>query len=99
VAARIEFARQAFAHLERIFEFVAAHSPQLALSVTQKIRSAIEILEVHPLIGRRVEDGLRELVISQGKGGYVALYRFVEDEAVVWVLGIRHQRDVGYAGE
>ncbi|MDZ7841325.1 MAG: hypothetical protein U5R46_10985 [Gammaproteobacteria bacterium] len=32
---------------------------------------------VHPLIGRRVQGEIRELVISYGKTGYVVLYRFL----------------------
>jgi hypothetical protein len=35
----------------------------------------VDILKRHPEIDRPVEDGLRELVISRGRTGYVALYR------------------------
>jgi hypothetical protein len=33
-------------------------------------------MEKHPLIGRVVEKGYRELVISRGRSGYLALYRY-----------------------
>jgi hypothetical protein len=39
---------------------------------------------------------MRELVISFGKSGYVALYRFIAHLGVVRVLAIRHQRELDY---
>jgi hypothetical protein len=43
-----------------------------------------------------VECGLRELVISRGRSGYIALYGVEPIEDVILVLAIRHQRDVGF---
>jgi plasmid stabilization system protein ParE len=60
------------------------------------IRSAVENLAAHPLVGRRIEGDLRELVISLGETGYVALYRFVVLQDQVRVLALRHQREIGY---
>jgi plasmid stabilization system protein ParE len=47
-------------------------------------------------VGRRVEGEIRELVISSGATGYIALYRFVVKEDQVRVLALRHQREIGY---
>lgn len=66
------------------------------LSDTSAIRSAVENLAAHPLVGRRIEGDLRELVISFGATGYIALYRFVVQEDQVRVLALRHQREIGY---
>lgn len=63
------------------------------------IASAVELLARHPQIGRRVEYYMRELVISHGKTGYVALYDFDPDQDVVVILAIRHQREAGYEDE
>jgi plasmid stabilization system protein ParE len=60
------------------------------------IQSAVENLSDHPLVGRRVEGDLRELIISFGATGYVALYRFLVLGNEVRVLALRHQKDVGY---
>lgn len=49
------------------------------------------------MIGRPVEEDLRELVISRGKSGYVALYGFFETEDVVLVVAVRHQREAGFS--
>ena len=53
------------------------------------------LLERHPLIGRLVDDALRELIISRGKSGYVALYSYERNSDTILILTIRHQREVG----
>jgi plasmid stabilization system protein ParE len=60
------------------------------------IQSAVDNLRAHPLIGRRVEGEMRELVISYGRTGYVALYRFVVLQDEVRILALRHQREIGF---
>lgn len=95
--ARLEFAARAEADLDRIFQFVAAEDPSAAGPVTALIIEALQILERHPLIGRPTAHDLRELVISRGKSGYMALYQYFEKEDVVMVLALRHQREAGYS--
>jgi len=68
---------------------------EAAPGARELLREAIVILERHPLIGRGVERGLRELVVSRGKTGYLALYDYEEEEDTVIVLAIRHQREAG----
>jgi plasmid stabilization system protein ParE len=68
----------------------------VATAAAIAIRSAIESLAAHPLIGRRVHGEIRELVISYGATGYVALYRFLVRQSQVRILAIRHQREIGY---
>jgi hypothetical protein len=46
--------------------------------------------------GTAFEGELRELIISYGHSGYVALYRFVVSRDEVRILTIRHQREVGF---
>jgi len=92
--ARLIYARRAFADLDRLTKFLDDDP-----AVIDVIASAIEMLARHPQIGRRVEHDLRELVISRGKTGYVALYDFDPDEDVVVILAIRHQREAGYEDE
>jgi hypothetical protein len=60
------------------------------------VRSAVETLAIHPLVGRRVEGDLRELVISFGATGHIALYRFLVQQDEVRVLALRSQREIGY---
>lgn len=94
--ARVVYSAEAFADLERIIEFLLESSPDGAASALSQIRSAIAILESHPRVGRRVDTHRRELVISHGASGYLALYRVDASSALVRVLRIRHQREAGY---
>ncbi|MEW5708224.1 MAG: type II toxin-antitoxin system RelE/ParE family toxin [Pseudomonadota bacterium] len=94
--AQVVYSANALAHLERLFDYLADYDPGAALDSARAIRSAIEAIAQHPLIGRRVSGELRELVISYGKTGYVALYRFVPAKGQVRVLAIRHQRELDY---
>lgn len=94
----IVFDEHALADLERIFEFHFERDPPTALDPIDKIRSAVTVLDMHPRIGRPIGAGstLRELIISQGKTGYVALYEYSPVEKLIRVLAIRHQREAGY---
>jgi plasmid stabilization system protein ParE len=73
-----------------------AENPAASLAAVDAIQSAVENLAAHPLVGRRVEGDLRELVISFGATGYIALYRFVVQQDEVRVLALRQQREIGY---
>jgi plasmid stabilization system protein ParE len=94
--AQVIYSDEAFTDFERIIEFLLETSPEAATQALDGIRSAIAILEAHSFIGRRVDDQIRELVISRGVTGYLALYRFDSSLDVVRVLRIRHQREAGY---
>ena len=94
--AQVSYTENALANLERAFEFLAQQDPGTAARAAAAIREAVQTLARHPLIGRPVDEGLRELVISFGKTGYVALYRFVPQRDEIRVLGLRHQRELDY---
>ena len=94
--AQIVYSESALANLERVFEFLAEHEPQAALGAARSMVEAIETLSNHPLIGRTIAGELRELVISYGKTGYIALYRFLPLQDQVRILAIRHQRELDY---
>lgn len=94
--ATVRLTARAFAHLEQIFEFIAASEPKRALTTVQRIREGVMILEHHPLIGRPVEDGRRELIVSRGRSAHVVLYRWIPAEETVLVLALRDARQAGY---
>jgi plasmid stabilization system protein ParE len=75
---------------------VRDQNPAAARDAVTAIQSAVDNLAAHPLIGRRIEEEVRELVISYGQTGYVALYRFVIPQNEVRILAIRHQRELGF---
>jgi plasmid stabilization system protein ParE len=96
--ARLVLSARAFADLERIFEFVAVSHPDRAIETVHRIRDGVLILEQHPMMGRQVEDGRRELVMGRGVEAYLALYRWMPAMNVVLVLAVRNAREAGYQG-
>jgi plasmid stabilization system protein ParE len=84
--------------LERCRRFLAAKAPQAAKRAAQAIERQFLLLETMPDIGRPFADlpELRELLISFGDSGYVALYRHIPVEDAVYVLAFRHQKEAGY---
>jgi addiction module RelE/StbE family toxin len=94
--AEVVYSARCLQDIERAFHFLRDENPAAAVVAVAAIQSAVENLKAHPLIGRRVEGELRELVISYGRTGYVALYRFVIGRDEVRILALRHQREMGY---
>jgi len=94
--AQVVYSGNALDNLERVFEFIFEHDPQAAAGAASAICEAVDTLANHPLIGRTVFGELRELVISYGKTGYIALYRFLPVQDQVRILAIRHQRELDY---
>ncbi|PWB41057.1 MAG: addiction module toxin RelE [Rhodocyclales bacterium] len=94
---RLVFAPGALRDIERLTEFLIEQDAYAAGATARILIEGLGILKQHPLIGREAEAGLRELVISRGRSGYVALYRFDVATDTALVLAIRHQREGGYA--
>ena len=94
----IVFDSEALDNLDSIFELNAKRGPYTALDHVEVVRSAVSMLDMHPEIGHLVGRGsaLRELVISHGKTGYLALYEYSQAEHLVRVVAVRHQRKAGY---
>jgi plasmid stabilization system protein ParE len=94
--ATIVYSARALEHIERAFQSLPDRNPLAAAKAAQVIQSAVLTLAAHPLVGRRVEGEIRELIISYGHSGYLALYRFVVAIDEVRILAIRHQRGLGF---
>jgi len=94
--AQIVYSARALENLDRAFTSSLAGDRAAEAAAAAAIESGVNNLAAHPLVGRRVEGDIRELVISFGATGYIALYRFVVQEDQVRVLGLRHQREIGY---
>jgi plasmid stabilization system protein ParE len=94
--AQIIYSDAAFADFERVVEFLLDSSPASVDEVVENIQSAVMILTDHPLISRKRDAFRRELVISYGRSGYVAMYRYDAAYDVVRILRVRHQREAGF---
>jgi toxin ParE1/3/4 len=95
--ARVELAPEIADDFDRILDHLLRHQAADARSRMEDILRAIDVLERNPLIGRPVRADLRELVIGRRTRGYVALYRYVAELDMVFVLAIRGQKEAGYA--
>ena len=98
--ARLIYTEAALADLVRLADFLLANEPVAATQTASLIEEAVQVLRNHPLIGREAEEGIRELLVSRGRSGYVVMYSIEQAmEEVVLVLAIRHQRECGYSRE
>lgn len=94
--ATVVYSARALDHLEEAFEVLRRENLRAAKRSVAAIRSAATLLAEHPLAGRRLSGDIRELIISFGQTGYVALYRFIPARKEVRILAIRHQRELHY---
>lgn len=94
--AQLIYAERALVDLERLTDFLLETDPLAAAETVGLIAEAVGVLKRHPLMGRPVESELRELVISRGRTGYIALYSVEAAQDAVLILAIRHQREAGY---
>jgi plasmid stabilization system protein ParE len=94
---RLFLSRAAFDDLLRLEEFLAESEDPLAGELLDFILDALHVLTHQPGIGRPVEGGLRELIISRRRSGYLARYEFDQVRDLVLVARIRHQRESGYS--
>ena len=84
--------------LDRIVAHLEAHEADDIAARIADILESLELLQRHPLIGRPTQPPRRELVIGHGGRGYVARYRHDALDDMVVVLGLRAQREAGFAG-
>jgi plasmid stabilization system protein ParE len=94
---RLIWSPAALADIQRIYRFLAEKNGLAAREAVKAIRQSVKILEQHPEVGRPIvemEPEYREWPIAFGSSGYLALYRF--DGQLAIIVALRHQREVGY---
>jgi plasmid stabilization system protein ParE len=96
---RIEFEQEAIDDLKRLHEFLLTAAPEYADESLDRIHQSFKTLEIIPHSCRKAniqtDRNLRELVIDQGKSGYLALFEIRPDNCVL-ILAVRHQRESDY---
>ncbi|MDP1606010.1 MAG: type II toxin-antitoxin system RelE/ParE family toxin [Rhodocyclaceae bacterium] len=98
---RVRFTEEAEADLIRLYDFILdrdAADWAVADRALQAIKAGIRTLELTPFTCRKADGGspfLRELVISFGVAGYVALFE-IDNAETITVLALRHQRESDY---
>ena len=69
--------------------------PHVEARVAGTVESLLLLMR-HPLIGRPLGTGERELVIGEGSRGYVALYRYDPLDDAVEVQALGGQGEAGF---
>ena len=83
--------------MQRLYRFVALKNPDAARRAAKSIREGVGLLANHPEAGRLVPEmqpEFREWPIRFGESGYIALYRYDDQTAII--LSVRHQKEAGY---
>ncbi|MDO8990990.1 MAG: type II toxin-antitoxin system RelE/ParE family toxin [Sideroxyarcus sp.] len=94
---RLIWSPAALNDVQRAYRFLITKNILAAREAVKAIRLSVRILEQHPEVGRPIEGmepEYREWPIAFGSSGYVALYRFDGQTAII--VALRHQREVGY---
>lgn len=95
---KVRFTRTAKDDIERFYTFLAEQDVIAAQHALASITKAIDLLKSFPFTCRKVSSNdpfLRELVLSFGINGYVALFE-IENDELVTILCLRHQREDDY---
>ncbi len=95
---RVRYTREAKKDLERLYRFLLDQDLQAARRAKDAITRAMEFLKDFPFACRKATPDnpfWREMLISFGQSGYVALFE-IEDKTTVTILAMRHQREEDY---
>ena len=94
---RLIWSPPALLDVQRLYRFLAEKNIDAAKRAVKAIREGVKVVAQQPGTGRPVQDmepQYREWLIDFGDSGYVALYRYDGQTAVI--VAVRHQREAGY---
>ena len=94
---RLIWSPEALLDIQRHYRFLAEKSPDAAKRAVKAIREEVNILATSPEVGRpavEMDQEFREWLVDFGDSGYIALYRYDGETAVI--VAVRHQKEVGY---
>ena len=94
---RLIWSAPALRDVQRLYRFLAEKNIDAAKRAVKSIRDGVKVIALQPGIGRPAQDmepDYREWMIDFGNSGYVVLYRYDGETAVI--LALRHQRELGY---
>jgi len=97
VTYRVRYTQVARDDLLRLYAFLLEVDRE-AKRALGTIDKSVDMLKAFPFTCRKADPAnpfLRELLVSFGSSGYVALYE-IEDDQTITILAIRHQREVDY---
>lgn len=93
---RIELAPEVADDFDRILDHLGQYQVENPGARIREIIEAINVLGHSPMLGRPAQHDKHELVSGHRSHGYVALYRYIVEVDIVFVLAVRSQREAGY---
>lgn len=94
---RLIWSPPALLDIQRLYRFLAEKNIDAAKRAVKAIREGVKVVAQQPGMGRPVQDmepQYREWLIDFGDSGYIALYRYDGQTAVI--VAVLHQKEVGY---
>ena len=90
---QIVWTQAAIADLNRHYDFIKLNDSDAATRAVQAIASSAESLQENPRRGAIVDEvaGLRKLIVSFGKYGYIIHYAILENDVII--LRVYHGRE------
>ena len=95
MSCQIRYSKSAKEDLLRLYSFLVEQDLAAARKALDTIRKGVEFLRDFPFTCRKATSDdplLREMIISFGARGYVALFE-IEDNKTITILAVRHQRE------
>ena len=94
---RLIWSPAALIDVQPLYRFLAEKNKGAAQRAVKAIRESVKIISHQPEMGRppeKMEPEYREWLIDFGDSGYIALYHFDGETAVI--VAVRHQKEAGY---
>ena len=94
---RLIWSPPALLDIQRRYRFLAEKNIDAAKRAAKAIREGVKVVAQQPGMGRPVQDmepQYREWLIDFGDSGYIALYHYDGQTAVI--VAVRHQKEVGH---
>jgi len=91
------WAPAALLDIQRLYRFLAEKNIDAAKNAVKAIRGSVKVLATQPEVGRPADDmepEYREWIIDFGASGYIVLYHYQGQTAVI--VAVRHQKEAGY---
>ena len=97
---KLRFTVEADEDLERLYDFLLQYDVEVAKRAMETIHASLDTLRQFPFICRKAAGGahgalIRELVITFGASGFVALFE-IDDDETISITAVRHQRESDY---
>ncbi|MBI3143684.1 MAG: type II toxin-antitoxin system RelE/ParE family toxin [Pseudogulbenkiania sp.] len=94
---RLIWSPSALRDVQRLSRFLAEKNTDAAQRAVKAIREGVKIIARQPGVGRPAEEmdpEYREWLIDLGDSGYIVLYHYDGQTAVI--VAVRHQKEIGY---